>query len=199
MKKLLLLIFLFSSVTYGADCEKHPIYCQILKNKSRIAKTYAMQLSDIIHNMHVKYHIPSRIFTAILMQESGYSLKAKGCHTGIRKRTDEEIQYFFDVELKRGMTVKQLNAAIKEEIEVCTDFGISQVYYKTAKRFKFDIEKLTSDLEYSVEAGAKVLAGFMKRYEARDNDWYLRYNCGSRGTTKRDTCQVYKKMVERYL
>ena len=39
----------------------------------------------------------------------------------------------------------------------------------------------------------------MKKYEARDNNWYLRYNCGTRGTTKRDTCQIYKTLVERYL
>jgi hypothetical protein len=42
-----------------------------------------MQVSNIIHKMHKKYHIPSRIFTAILAQESRYSLKAKGCHKGL--------------------------------------------------------------------------------------------------------------------
>jgi hypothetical protein len=161
---------------YGVDLDKHPIYAQIIKNKPSIDKDYAMKLSNIIYKMHKKYHIPSRIFTAILMQESGYSLKAKGCHSGYRKENLEMI-----------------------ETKVCTDFGITQIYYKTAKRWNFDIDRLTENLEYSVEAGAIVLHDIMERFEAKDNDWYVRYNCGFRGTTKRDTCQIYKKLVDRYL
>jgi len=176
MKKLLLPLILFSSISYGADCSKHPIFCQIKKNKPKISNKKAMNLSNIIYKMHRKYHVPSRIFTAILMQESGYSLEAKGCYKGIP-----------DTDRLGGV------------VKVCMDFGISQIYYKTAQSFKFDIDKLTTDLDYSVEAGAKVLADFMNRYEAKDNDWWVRYNCGSRGTTKRDTCQIYKKLVERYL
>ena len=131
-----------------------------------------MKLSNIIYKMHRKYHIPTRIFTAILRQESGYSLKAKGKQC-----------IFYKGEKACGPS----------------DFGVSQIHINTAGLWKFDIEKLTTDLEYSVEAGAKILADFMNRYEAKDANWWVRYNCGSRSTTKRDTCQIYKKLVERYL
>jgi len=167
-------LFLFSFSSFAkVDCSTHPIYCQIVKNKPKINKKYAMKLSNIIYKMHRKYHIPSRIFTAILRQESEYSLKAKGKKCGVTAEFEKKCVY--------------------------TDFGISQIHWKTVELWKFDNERLTTDLEYSVEAGAKVLADIMERFEARDNNWWLRYNCGFGGTTKRDTCQIYKKFVERYL
>ena len=71
---------------------------------------------------------------------------------------------------------------------------MSQIYYKTARALKFDIDKLTTDLEYSVDAGAIVLADFRKRYSHKEVDWWTRYNASS--TSKR---AVYKGLVERYL
>lgn len=199
-KLLILLTFLLSTNVYPVDLNKHPIYAQIIKNKPSIDKKYAMKLSNIIYKMHRKYHIPSRIFAAILMQESGYTLKINGCHKGLmRKMTEEEARnkcHTFNVEKFSKCFVDNTKYV---EVKICSDFGISQIYFKTAERFGINIYKLTTDLEYSVEAGAKVLANFMEKYEARDNDWWTRYNCGTRGSTDRDTCQVYKQLVERYL
>jgi len=208
--KILLLLFLFSASAFGKDCTKHPIFCQIVKNKKGINKKYAMELSNVIYKMHRKYHIPSRIFTAILMQESGYKLGAKGCHSGIQQPSKKYMETAKDTCLynkpeepkKRALGCMHRNFRLttyKEEAKICTDFGISQIYYKTAKRWEFDIDKLTDDLEYSVESGAKVLHDIMERFEAKDTDYWVRYNCGFKGTTKRDTCRIYKKLVERYL
>jgi hypothetical protein len=188
-------LFLFSLDSFAdIDLHKHPIYAQIITNKPGINKEYAMKLSNLIYKMHKKYHIPSRIFTAILMQESGYSLKARNCHKGIRKKTEGEIQWEFYTNKKTSLGIP-----VYTESKVCTDFGISQIYHDTAKRWGFDIHALTTDLEYSVEAGARVLHDIMERFEARDINWYVRYNCGFRGSTSRDTCQIYKKLVDRYL
>jgi hypothetical protein len=208
MKFLLWALFISFSIQAKVDLKKHPIYAQIIKNSPKINKRYAMRLSNIIHQMHKKYHIPSRVFTAILKQESNYSLKAKGCHKGIQQPSKKYIETANDVCQVGDSNVPESNikGCLKSfpqmnsiEVKVCTDFGISQIYFKTAKRFGFDLNLLTTDLGYSVEAGAKVLHDFMERYEAKDNDWWVRYNCGSRGTTKRDTCQIYKKLVERYM
>jgi len=209
MKTILIsIVFLFSLSSYAADCEKHPIFCQIKQNKPGIDSDYAMKLSNIIYKMHKKYHIPSRIFTAILMQESGYSLGAKGCHKGIQQPSKKYIETANNICQvgKVGVPEANIKGCLKNfpqmgniETKVCTDFGISQIYYKTAKGWGFDISRLTTDLEYSVEAGAKVLHDIMERFEAKDNDYWVRYNCGFRSTTKRDTCQIYKKMVQRYL
>jgi hypothetical protein len=78
--------------------------------------------------------------------------------------------------------------------KVCSDFGIGHIYYKTANSYGFDVGSLTTDLEYSINAAAQVLAGFKKRYEARENDWWTRYN--ARSKTKR---LIYKRMVERFM
>ena len=174
MKKLIIFIFLSSlPALAGADCSKHPIFCQIKKNKPSINNQFAMKLSNLIYKMHKKYHIPSRIFTAILMQESAYTLKAKGKHCGYTEDFRKEC--------------------------VFSDYGITQIHYKTAELWDFDINLLTTDLEYSVEAGAKVLAYFMKRYEAKEVNWWVRYNCGTAKSNKRETCNIYKGLVQRYL
>lgn len=156
------------------NCDRNPIYCQIKKNSPSINGQYAMQLSNIIYKMHKKYGIPSNIFTAILMQESKYTLTAKGRHCGYTKDF--------------------------KKICVYSDYGISQIHYKSAELWKFDVERLTKDLEYSVEAGAKILQYFMKRFEQNEPDkWYSRYNCGTASNVDRDICKEYKTAVDRYL
>lgn len=107
------------------------------------------------------------------MQESGYRLGAKGCHSGI----DQENFPLYE-----------------KETRICSDFGISQIYYKTAKAFGFNIFKLLNDLDYSVAAGAQVLADFQKRYSHKELDWWTRYNASSKA--KRS---IYKTLVTRYL
>ncbi len=119
----------------------------------------------MIHKASVKHKIHPRLYTAILMQESGYKLDAKNCGP-----------------------------------EKCTDFGIAQIYYKTAKRYNFDIQKLLTDLEYSVNAGAKVLAWFRKTYASSEKYWWCRYNTGTAPFSKiRHICLKYRRLVSRFL
>lgn len=76
----------------------------------------------------------------------------------------------------------------------CSDFGISQINIKTIKAFKFSITRLTTDLHYSLEAGAIVLADFKKAYGHKEDDWWTRYN-----TSNKDKREIYKALVVRYL
>jgi hypothetical protein len=204
--KVLLFSFLLGTLASLADealsaatnCEKHPIYCQIIKNRTdkkgrvRISKRHAMKLSNAIYNATRKYKVPANIYTAILMQESRYSLKAKGCHQGLRKLSKIELEYYTDA----CDNVEECKKNIPKLIEdrVCADFGMSQIYYKTARRYKLDLSKLTTNTKYSIEAGAKVLRGFKKRYARKETDWWTRYNASSK--IKRD---IYKQLVERFL
>lgn len=177
-----LLIFLLPICLFAkVDCNKHKIFCQIKKNKPSINNNYAMKLSNKIYNASLKYKIPANIYTAILMQESTYKLEAKKCQKGILTK---EGKSFY----------KNTPKAV-----VCSDFGISQIHYKTVDRYRFDVDKLLTDLEYSVNSGAKVLSWFFKKYAHKDINWFSRYNCGTKSTTKRKTCVKYKKLVERYL
>jgi len=80
----------------------------------------------------------------------------------------------------------------------CLDFGISQIYKRTAKAYKFDLKKLTTDLKYSIEAGAIVLSDFKKRYGKREKYYWVRYNCGTKRSIRRKTCNKYKRLVKRW-
>ena len=77
------------------------------------------------------------------------------------------------------------------------DYGIAQINIKT--HTKYNENKLLTDLQYSVNAGAEVLSWFKSKYSKTDPDWYARYNCGTATTTKRKTCQEYKKLVGKFL
>jgi soluble lytic murein transglycosylase-like protein len=170
MKYFLIILMIFSATANANNFIIDPVYFQIRKNKPTLDHFYIMEISRVVHKMNDKYNIPVDIFTAILMQESKYNLEAVRCIK------DCEFVY-----KKRGGT----------------DFGIAQINHKTVKRYKFNLNKLTTDLEYSVEAGAVVLSDFKKKY-GKDKEWYLRYNCGV-GATDREVCQSYKKMVKKYL
>ena len=177
IKYILSLVFFMMVITpayadKSVNCDHHPIYCQIIKNKPTIDKGFAMRLSNILYHASRKHNIPANIYTAILMQESTYRLEAKNCH--------------------RGILVD--NVQKENIVKICSDFGISQIYYKTAKLFEFSINQLTSDLEYSVEAGAIVLAEFHKRYGHREINWWTRYNSST--AVKRN---IYRQLVEQYI
>lgn len=152
--KALILTLLISCPAWGKICSpRHPIYCQIIKNKPIIDKRHAMKISNIIHKYSRYYQVPAKIYTAILMQESGYNLKAKNCTTG-------------------------LDDAYKPAT-VCFDFGMSQINFHTAKYNKFDIPRLTKDLTYSIKSGIIVLKHFKSRYGTKEKKWWSRYNTGT--------------------
>lgn len=174
---LLALLFLPLSLETQASplCDRHPIYCQIIKNKPRIDRKYAMRLSNAIYISTRRYGIPSRIYTAILRQESAYKVDAVNCKEGFEKGT------------KRITTV-------------CADYGIAQVNYINIRAYGFDKERLLTDLEYSVDAGAMVLAWFYREFQAQEYDWWVRYNVGVRPKHKlKRNWKTYKRHVSRFL
>lgn len=76
----------------------------------------------------------------------------------------------------------------------CHDFGIAQINKATIRAFKFDKKKLLTDLEYSVKAGAIVLADFKRMYGESEKDYWTRYN-----SSKPSKREKYKRLVARYL
>jgi hypothetical protein len=80
------------------------------------------------------------------------------------------------------------------------DHGIAQIYDKTAEAYGFDKARLRSDLAYSVDAGAEVLAWFYDTYRHREpRRWWVRYNCGTRKKINRTTCNEYERKVRRWM
>ena len=103
------------------------------------------------------------------MQESAYKVSAKNLRCGVSMTTGEKDC-------------------------VIVDFGIGQINHKTIKHFNFDQKKLLSDIEYSVEASAIVLADFKRMYGKKEVDFWSRYNAST--PSKR---QTYKMLVARYM
>lgn len=211
------LLFMLPIVSANAavSCDKHPIYCQIIKNykilkKKKINKRYAMQLSNIIHKITKRYKIDARIYTAILAQESAYKMGAKNCLRGLRRLTEVERSTLFREKIKECKDAPitdpnfDVNACVnkkgdeveatRKESKICTDFGISQIHYGSIKRFKFNTHRLLTDKQYSIDAGAKVLQGFYKRYGRKESKWWTRYNASS--LEKR---REYARKVSRFL
>ena len=155
------------------NLDKHPIYAQIINNRSSINKAYAMKLSNIIYKKSKQYNIDSRIFTAMLAQESMYKLTSKNCTTGYKTYPDKTIYKI---------------------VKVCSDFGLSQIHYRTAEKYKFDVARLTTDLEYSVDAGMQVLSYFKKRYKKKEPDTYWSYY----NTSTPSKRKIYEELVMKY-
>jgi soluble lytic murein transglycosylase-like protein len=166
---------LYSLPSQARDCGQHPIYCQILENSPRIDEQYAFKLSNIIFKASRKHNIPSNLLTAILRQESNYKVSAKNGACGV------------------------LRGDYKKEACIWVDFGISQINYRTARSYNMDFYKLLNDVEYSVNAGAEVLAWFRKKYASKEDRWWVRYNCGTKPSVYRDSCQKYYKDVKRWI
>jgi len=181
-------IVLFSSKTHAYehnhDCTKNPIYCQIVANKPTIKKAYAFKLSNIIAKKTQKYKIDHEIFTAILAQESMYNVSAKNCTTGLHEVVVTDNQGIVDLDKSPAYIKKQ----------VCTDFGIGQIFYKTADSYDFDFVKLTTDVDYSVEAAAIVLEHFKNKYSKKESNWWTRYNASNK-----EAREKYKDLVERFI
>lgn len=208
----LILFCIGLSSVEAKDCpfnpEKHKIACHIFKNKPNINLDYAMKLSNFIYKAAKKYDVNPFLLSALYMQESGYRLTAIGSYVGLRKPSKSEI---VDLVMKctDNLTEKEYqdrvvngnneqcineakNTLIKDRIIM--DVGISQIFFKTAERYGFDLDKLTTDLEYSVMAGAQVLSDFKKKYGKKELLWWSRYNASSPAKRK-----IYQALVERYL
>jgi hypothetical protein len=176
LKLVLLNLGYISVMASNVDCTKHKIYCQIIRNKEKVREkiehSYAMRLSNAIYKVSRELSLDGRIYAAILMQESRYVLDSKNCHTGLNEQM--------------------------KPLRVCSDFSLSMINHRTADRYGIDIARLMHDLDYSVYSGARILSDFKKRFK-NEEDYYVRYNCGSARSTKRDTCVIYKKLVDRFL
>lgn len=136
-----------------------------------------MQLSNAIFKAARRHRVPARIYTAILMQESSYRLGARGRHCGHPEHKGE-----------KGVEC------------VVSDYGIAQIHFNTVDRYNFNREKLTTDLSYSVEAGAEVLSYFERRYSEKEGDWWVRFNLGTRPKESVITkWKEYHRLVGRYL
>jgi len=157
-----------------------PIYEQIINNRPNINQEYAQVLSKSIQEVSKKYNIEPNIYTAILMQESTYRLDAINTNCKDYEILEDQI-------------------VINDDDCKMHAFGIAQIHYKNLPRYGFNKIKLLTNLDYSLEAGARVLSDMKRMFPNEDNYW-VRYYCGTaRNVLSRRDCQNYERRVRRWL
>ena len=79
------------------------------------------------------------------------------------------------------------------------DHGIGQINERTAAGFKMDLNKLTTDLEYSIDKSAYMLSYYqwLKRHE-EPRQWVCRYNVGPGPLTKASRGAKCEEYLERF-
>lgn len=157
-----------------AFLKRNPIFAQIVSIRPQIDKNYALNLSNVIHEVSTEYGLDKRVYTAILAQESMFKQKATSCKSGMDN--------------------------LGNVVKVCFDFGISQIHFRTILRYGLDKDKILRDLEYAIDAGGKVLYDMKRQYSRREpNRWWTRFNCGTKPNVMRQTCRDYYIKVSRFL
>ena len=77
------------------------------------------------------------------------------------------------------------------------DFGIMQINSYNIKAYKLDRDRLLTDLNYSVESGAKIFKWFYKTYGTLE-EATKRYNCGTKKscTTWKGPIKYWSRVVK---
>jgi Transglycosylase SLT domain len=102
-------------------------------------------------------------------------------------------QYGLDKQLFHCVLQVESNKRLEAVNELTGDYGIGQINARSWR--KFDIKRLTTDLQYSLNASAEVLS-FYRQLKQQDEprQWACRYNVGPGDLTqgKRGyNCEVY--------
>jgi len=94
--------------------------------------------------------------------------------------------------LFRAILYHESRLRVNAHNKVTGDHGIGQINIKTAKAYRFDVDRLKRDCAYSVAAAAKVLLWFKRTYP-HEPLWFCRYNIGTQ--TAPVTCNSYATLV----
>ena len=152
---------------------KNPLCQKILTLNPNLDKDYALNLSNAFHRVAKKFQIPKDLLVSIAKQESNFRLDA----------------------------VREVSGLILDEdgykqAKVGSDFCMMQINALNILRMKFDAKKLTEDVTYCLEAGAKILT-WAKKYKDKDPEWWTRYNAVSdihRQTYKKHVLKHWRKL-----
>mgnify|MGYP007100052904 CR=1 FL=1 len=84
-------------------------------------------------------------------------------------------------------------------ISSTNDHGIGQINAKTARIFNFNLSRLTTDLEYSIDRAAYMLSYYqwLKKYD-EGRTWVCRYNVGSGSLTRGNIAEKCEAYLERF-
>lgn len=112
------------------------VYKQIKRNNPKLPEWYIIKLTHTIQKVTDKYKLPKKLYTAILMQESAYNLKAKRCSNGLC--TDFGIGQVHISSVKRyklskDLLTKDLDYSIESSAKILHDF--KKMYSKKERNY----------------------------------------------------------------
>ena len=169
----IIILFLFSLSVFAVDCGRNPIYCQILKNKPSIDKSYGMYLSNLIYKYSRQYKIDPAISVCIAYQENKFRNKDR----------------------TQAIAIPSVGCANNNcgltTIKGISDFGVFQIHIGTANNYKLDINRLSNDLDYAVESHMKILKSKMKLCDYLQEDSWTCYH-----STTKYLRLYYKKLIK---
>ena len=106
---------------------------------------------------------------------------------------DVAAQYGLDKQLFHCVLQVESNKRLGAVNELTGDYGIGQINARSWK--KFDVNRLTTDLEYSLKASAEVLSFYKQLKQVEEpRQWACRYNVGPGALSQGNrgyNCEVY--------
>lgn len=174
-------IMLFASTAYGkVDCKRHKLYCVIIKLNKSINKKFAMDLSNSIYKASRKHKVDPYRAIAIMRQESGIQLNARNITT--TTNSHKECDEWESCTTVNTVTVKT------------TDFGLFQFHIATMKRADLDIDRVMTDMDFTVNFAIALLA---KKIKTCSRKWpETPWACYNSATPEHHV--EYVRLVNRY-
>lgn len=146
---------------------------KIMVLRPRMDLDEAYKLSNIFYKKARKYKVSGDLLLSIGYQESTLKLDTIRYISGLQK---------VDGEYKKVL--------------IGSDFCMMQINSMNITAMKLDTERLLTDAEYCIEAGAKILANFKRLYSRVDPMWWTRYNANTKEHRDRYRGHIERHMVK---
>ena len=158
-----------------SDClhKRNKVCHKIMKLNPKMDKKEAYKLSNILFKASRKYSLDVNLLVSIAFQESTFNNNA------VRK--------------VKGLTLNKETTQY-ETTSVGADFCMMQIHMSNIQRMELDVHKLLSSPKYCIEAGAKILSRYHKKYKTQDKIWWTFYNANTKAKRR-----IYYSKVIRHL
>ncbi|NRA46204.1 MAG: transglycosylase SLT domain-containing protein [Oligoflexales bacterium] len=158
--------------------KKHPCFngrnktCEIISHlKPSMNLNEALKLSNSFYRVARKHCLDPKLLVSIAFQESCLQLDVVRKTNGYILVDDEYV-----------------------EASVGSDFCMMQVNIRNIKHYNLDVNKLLTEPDYCINAGAIILKDIENRYSRKEHKWWSRYNSVSRFHR-----EIYQKHIERHM
>ena len=131
----------------------------------------ALSLSNSFYKVARKHCLDPKLLVSIAFQESCLQLDVVRKTNGFILMDDEYV-----------------------EASVGSDFCMMQVNIRNIKHYNLDVNRLLTEPDYCIGAGAVILKDIQNRYARKEDKWWSRYNSVSRFHR-----EIYQKHIERHM